>query len=60
MILIKEDKPNKMTGSTSLFLSFDFNKDVIETIKKEPIFDFNSQTKLWEVPLTSLLKTESG
>lgn len=54
MIIIKENKPNKMTGLTSLFLSFDYNKNIIEEIKKEPVYNYNTATKEWEFPLTSL------
>ena len=54
MITIKENKPNKMSGITSLFLSFNYNEKVINEIKKEPIYNFDSKTKEWELPLTSL------
>lgn len=54
MITIKESTPVKMSGITSLFLSFDYNKNIIEAIKREPNYNYNSHTKEWEFPLTSL------
>lgn len=54
MIHIFEDKTNKLSGNTSLFLSFLFNQDVIDTIKTSGPTNYNKNTKLWEVPITSL------
>jgi SNF2 family DNA or RNA helicase len=54
MIHIFEDKPNKLSGNTSLFLSFAFNQDVINIIKSSGSSNYGKTTKLWEVPVTSL------
>ena len=54
MIKIEERKPNKITGNTSLFLSFDYNKDIINQVKQEPLYLFDDKTKEWELPITSL------
>ena len=54
MIYIKEDTPIKMTGTTSLFLSFPYNELIINKIKTEPLYIFHKDIKLWELPLTSL------
>lgn len=54
MIRIKEDKCLKLSGITSLFISFDFNLKVIEVIKSTDKYDYNKKTHTWEVPITSL------
>ena len=54
MIYIFEDKPNKLSGNTSLFLSFGFNQEVIDVIKSSKSYNYNKNTKVWEVPVTSL------
>jgi hypothetical protein len=54
MIHIFEDKTNKLSGNTSLFLSFSFNQDIINAIKASGSAFYNKTTRLWEVPVTSL------
>ena len=56
MIYIKEKKSRKIPGITSLFITFDLNKEVIETIKALPCRIYNPDTYEWEIPL-SYLKT---
>lgn len=54
MIYIFEDKANKLSGNTSLFLSFSFNEDVINVVKSSGPARYGKTTRLWEVPITSL------
>ena len=54
MIYIFEEKSNKLSGNNSLFLSFYFNQEVIDIIKSSKSYNYNKDTKLWEVPVTSL------
>lgn len=54
MIKIKEDKCLKLSGITSLFISFDFNLHVIETIKATDKYNYDKKTHVWELPITSL------
>lgn len=54
MIRIEERKTVKLPGVTSLFVSFDFNKLVVEELKLLGNTNFNPDTKEWEIPLTSL------
>lgn len=54
MIKIKEGKPVKMPGLTSLQVEFPFNRDLVDIIKGSEVFYFNDKTKIWEVPTTSL------
>lgn len=54
MILIKEEKPQKLSGMTSLFLSFPFNKEVINVIKCYDKYVYDKKTYTWELPINSL------
>lgn len=54
MIHIFEDKANKLSGNTSLFLSFSFNDDIINVIKFSGPSRYGKATRLWEVPITSM------
>lgn len=54
MIKIKEDKCLKLSGITSLFVSFDFNLQVIATIKATDKYIYDKKTHIWELPITSL------
>jgi len=54
MIRIKEDKSVKLSGITSLFISFDFNLEVINTIKTTDTYTYDKNTHVWEVPITAL------
>ena len=54
MIHIFEDKPKKLSGNTSLFLSFLFNEQVIDVIKSSGTYRYDKVTKLWEAPINNL------
>lgn len=54
MIRIQEEKCKKLSGMTSLFISFDFNLQVIETIKSTDKYVYDKKTRIWELPTTSL------
>ena len=57
MIKIEEKKCEKLSGLTSLFLSFDYNAEIINTIKIiSDVYNFNKKTKEWEIPITYLAK----
>lgn len=51
---IKEQQTVKLPGITSLFITFDFNKQIVEELKLLGTGVFNADTKTWEIPLTSL------
>ena len=51
MILIEEKRTSKVPGSTSLFISFNYNKDIVEAIKTLPCYNYSKRTKVWEVPI---------
>ena len=54
MIYIFEDKKRQLGGITSLFLSFEYDKQVINIVKASGTYKYDAEKHLWEVPLTSL------
>ena len=54
MITIQERQTVKVPGITSLFVSFDFNRAIVDEIKLLEGCVFNAETKEWEMPLTNL------
>lgn len=54
MIYINERPAIKVPGITSLFISFDFQKIIVEELKLLDNIHFNPDTKEWEIPLTHL------
>lgn len=54
MIYIYEDVPTKISGQTSIYIKFDFNKNVVDAIKTMESYSYDKKTHLWEVPVTSL------
>lgn len=54
MITIHERQTVKVPGITSLFVSFDFNRAIVDEIKLLDGCVFNAETKEWEIPLTNL------
>ena len=55
MIYIKEDKPTKMPGMTSLYIKFNYNAELVDYIKYySAVYSYDKKTYTWEVPVTSL------
>lgn len=54
MINIVERQTVKVPGITSLFVSFDFNRAIVDELKLLQNCIFDPETKEWEVPLTNL------
>ena len=54
MIRIQERPTVKVPGQTSLFVSFDYNKLIVDEIRLLNNCVFNEETKEWEIPLTCL------
>lgn len=55
MIQIKENTSKKLPGGTSLFVSFNYNEEIIKTIKTFcDVYNYDKKEKIWEVPITSL------
>ena len=51
MIYIEERQTQKVPGITSLFVSFDYNKSIIDAIKTLDTFNYNKKTFEFEVPM---------
>lgn len=54
MIYITEGTCTKLSGLSSLYISFKFNQDIINVIKTSDKYIFDKKTYLWEVPVNSL------
>lgn len=55
MIHIKENLSTKLPGVSSLYVKFDFNQKIVDTIKSVcDIYSYDKKTYTWEVPITSL------
>lgn len=54
MVRIQERQTVKCPGITSLFISFDYNKYIVDEIKLLEMSFYNPNTKEWEVPISSL------
>lgn len=46
MIYIKEDHPLKLSGTTSLFISFKFNQEAIDIIKGADKYSYDVATHI--------------
>lgn len=54
MIQIIEKRCEKVSGITSLFVSFNYKPEVVTVIKNADKYIYNNKTFTWELPLTSL------
>ena len=54
MINIEERISNKIPGGTSLFVSFQYNQNIIDIIKGCDTANYNKKTHEWEVPCVNL------
>lgn len=56
MITISEQIPKKVSGRSSLFISFQYNEQIINTLKTFSPAVYDKNTKQWELPITCLSK----
>ena len=57
MINIEERRAEKLSGLTSLFISFDYREDIVKWIKQNlDIYLYNKKTKEWETTILELSK----
>jgi SNF2 family DNA or RNA helicase len=54
MITITEQQTSKVPGLTSVFVGFDYKKEIVDALKTFPCFNYSKRTKLWEVPIKYL------
>lgn len=53
MISIKENTSLKLSGKTSLFISFNYNEEIIKILKDCDVAVYHKKLKLWEVPINA-------
>ncbi len=46
--------PNKLSGLSSLVISFDYNEYIVDALKTLPTYNYDKKNKLWEVPICYL------
>ena len=51
MITIKIDKSNKCNGEYSLYISFPYDQNIVNIMRKQTIRYYNLNTKEWELPI---------
>ena len=54
MIYINEEISKKIPGNTSLFVSFNYNADVVNVLKNCEVANYDKKTHVWEVPCVNL------
>lgn len=54
MITITEKTPVKISGTSSLFITFPFNADVIAILKSCDKYNYNAKDHSWELPVNKL------
>lgn len=54
MIKITERKTKKLPGLTSLFVEFEYKKEIVEAVKQCQNAVYHKKDRFWELPLTSL------
>ena len=56
MINIKVDKPNKLNGEYSLFVTFPYNTNIVDIMRSFPCKWYNIDKYEWELPYNYLDK----
>lgn len=54
MIAIRESIPRKLSGRTSLLITFPFDQGVIDVIKALPTYAYHKKDRVWECPIGNL------
>ncbi len=54
MIKIQENFTKKCPGQTSLFITFNYNQDLVDILRQCEGSIFDKKHKIWEVPVTNL------
>ena len=58
MITIKYDKPNKLASMQSAFVSFPFNRQIVDTLRSMPERVWIAKDKEWEIPFNLVSELE--
>ena len=56
MIYILEDKNKKVSGNTSLYVTFAYNQEIVNIIKSLDVYYYHKDSHMWEVPITHLAR----
>lgn len=56
MILFEERKSEKLPGINSIFISFEYNKYIVEAVKSIPNATYDKKNYTWEIPICYLAK----
>lgn len=54
MIKIEESTPRKLSGRTSLLITFPFNQAAIDVVKTLPTYVYHKKDHAWECPINDL------
>ena len=54
MITIQERKNSKIPGTSSFFVSFPYNAEIVTNLKSLSNYNYDKNTHEWEIPITSL------
>lgn len=54
MILLQEKKSEKLPQLTSIFISFNYNKDIVEAVKNIGDAIYDKKNRYWEIPVSKL------
>lgn len=54
MVTIKIDKSQKCNGDYSLYISFNYNTEIVNIMRQQSIRYYNPDTKEWEIPFKKL------
>lgn len=54
MITIRESVPRKLSGRTSLLITFPFNQNAIDVVKALPTYVYHKKDRAWECPINNL------
>ena len=60
MIHITEKTPKKIPGESSLFVSFEYNPEIVAVIKTCSPCEYSKKDRIWEIPTTRLAKLVNG
>lgn len=54
MIKILESDPTKLSGLSSLYITFNYKREIIDIIKSLDKYSYNPKDYSWEIPITNL------
>jgi len=60
IIRVRVDTADKCNGDNALFVSFDYNAQVVETIRAFPTRYWNKETREWELPIKKFVDLVSA